>query len=397
MLGWAPGTGATGTAAHPFNFEINGVDRISRVDRTSIRIRLPGPGENGSMDVTLWDPTSTIDVVDWDHVQFIEHAATRPVTFGGFVQGVRTEAWTSGRGRTHKLKVAGYGILLDRRHIRVFDPFNGGTYSGAIASLLQLLIGNFGGVITAVAAGTPSVKETVLLNQSWRTGFAGATGLERTTLRGAIDEWTAIAGDARKTLADPAPSVYWVDSYARFHSMWIPDDQPDDSFEDFGTAVTDSSNAPQDESVMESDGSDYVTGVYVYDNPDELGNTFDTYTSIGGHPVAGDMDVGLTLPGHLDGLDATEAYGRHQLALRGGSRVAAYFSKTSQTPIDYRPGMGLLWSSAQHGLSSAKIRILSVDIAFRSHTSRTYRLGLGGRLRPSGARESGKYLRRPVR
>ena len=75
--------------AHPFNLEVNGVDRVAALQYAGFSIEMPGPGSNGSIQATLHDPAVSIAIAEWDEVRFIEHAATRPILFGGFVQSVR--------------------------------------------------------------------------------------------------------------------------------------------------------------------------------------------------------------------------------------------------------------------------------------------------------------------
>ena len=56
--------------AHPFNLEVNGTDLIAKVQRHSIRVNMPGPGNNGSLSFTIEDATSTVVVTEWDEVRF---------------------------------------------------------------------------------------------------------------------------------------------------------------------------------------------------------------------------------------------------------------------------------------------------------------------------------------
>lgn len=394
MLAWAPGTGAISTGAHPFNFEINGTDYIHRVDRKRIRIVMPGPGENGSMTIYVEDPDSSIEIVEWDHVRFIEWAATRPITFGGFVQSVRTTVWAMG-GRTHFVRCVGYGILLDKRQIVSFASVSSITYWG-IGPWLQILITHFGGIITAPgysfglmgSAHTTqaTVSGTILIHGDWSDAAGGQDALADTTLRGAIEKWGNTGVDLRPATTTPAPFIYWVDAYAYFHATWIPSDAPDDSYEGFGTAITDSSNSPQDTAWLEGDGSDYLTSVYVKGS-----SGFSGFVRHAPHPVAGDIEGTLSVSGPL--LDPTirDYFGEQELQTRESALVVAEISRLSSTPIDYRPGLGLLWTSAQLGLAAQEIRVTGVTITFRSWTHRTYVLNVGGRLKPSFPRLTGAY------
>ena len=100
--------------AHPFNLEVNGIDRIASVPMESIRVEMAGPGTNGSLTFTIYDPDASVSVAAWDEVRLIEHAADQPLVFGGFVQSVRHTAWATA-GRSLEVQCVGYGILLDRK------------------------------------------------------------------------------------------------------------------------------------------------------------------------------------------------------------------------------------------------------------------------------------------
>ena len=103
------------TVAHPYNLEINGSDWIDAVISNTLHIEMAGPSSNGSLSVRLYDPAVGIDVAPWDEVTFTEHAATRPVLFGGFVQSVRYTTEPGLTGRWVDVECVGYGILLDKR------------------------------------------------------------------------------------------------------------------------------------------------------------------------------------------------------------------------------------------------------------------------------------------
>ena len=394
MLAWAPGTGAVGTGAHPFNLEINGVDLIARVDARSIDVEMPGPGNNGSMSFTVWDPTSSIPIIEWDHVRFIEHAASRPVTFGGFVQAVTTTVWAAG-GRTHVVQCVGYGVLLDKRFIVAHPAI---TFIGSddpvginpgIGDLLQALISTYGGPITAVGyTTTATVSATVLVHSDWRPNV-GLTALSRLSLRSAIEAWASLSFDHRGSRSRPTSMIYWVDASARFHATWLPSDQPTSAFEGAATATTDSSNSPQYSVTFEGDGSDYLNAIYVNDT----GADPPQWVREAPHPVAGYIEDTISLESGATGEAAQ--LGNYELDLRAGSTVVASFSRESSTPVDYRPGMSLTWTNAQLGLAAQKMRITGVRIRFIGGSHRVYTLDLGGRLKASFSRESGKYAIRP--
>jgi hypothetical protein len=412
VLSWASVNAAAilGTAVLPFEMNVNGVNIISRVDRRSIKMRAPGPGENGVLMFTVLDPDSSIDIVEWDHVRFIDNADARPVQFGGFVMHVRTHVWARG-GRTHQVRVTGYGVLLDLRVIPAMPNGVRSSASGAqgftIGHAIAYLAGQFGGIITGTVYEGDHVDhdvqatatQTILSLSDWIFDptqlFGVAPGwTSPKTLRNAIEYWGDWGIDTRSQ--QPAPYIYWVDSYARLHFLWIPADAPDDSYEGFGTAFSDATaNAPQDEAWLEGDGSDLRTSVWVDANQDGG----DTWVRYGGHPVAGDLEdtISATIAlgeSSVDHIIWATLAGIHELEQRAGAAMVSQIIRRSTTPLNYRVGMGLDWTSAQLGLSAQTLRIVGLAMEFESHNMRKYTLDVGGRLRPSLAREHGRYALR---
>ena len=218
------------TAAHPFNLEVNGTDVIASVQFPTIRIEMPGPGSNGSMSFEIEDRDSSITINKWDEVRFIEHAATRPVLFGGFVQSVRRVAWAAG-GRTIVVVCVGYGILLDRKAVPGWtqsadDP--GTSVPDRVASIVNRHGGRVSGLTTTLGVDEPTTAaKSIARFYNWDlTVSEVAIGYPSASLRGMVE---AIVGAGEYVTTNgnyPVGAAYWVDGYARFR--FHPDPHPVD-------------------------------------------------------------------------------------------------------------------------------------------------------------------------
>lgn len=228
--GWA-------ALAHPFNLEVNGVDRVASVQFPTIVVDMPGPGSNGAMTFEIEDPDSSIRVEKWDEVRFIEHAAVRPVTFGGFVQSRRFRAWAAG-GRTITVRCVGYGVLLDRKAVPGWSRYwdSDDTMAGNVVSIVN----RHGGRVTALSSGfaDTTAERSVSARCNWYLVYDAP--LPTATLRGMLERMLTEAADytpdrpsSVDNVSGPAGAAYWVDAYARFRAH--PDPHPhyaDDSFYD---------------------------------------------------------------------------------------------------------------------------------------------------------------------
>jgi hypothetical protein len=422
MLAWAPGTGATTSAAHPFNLEINGTDWINSADMAGIRIEMPGPGSNGSMTFTLQDPTSIINVSEWDEVRFIEHAATRPILFGGFVQSVSYTAWAA-NGRTLTIQCVGYGILLDKKVFRWLDPART-NWQWDLVNYLVSFVNLYGGRITAShGSGFPAFADATngvaYLTLTW---FSGAMGTAATlwapddgqTLRGVIEQFLgkAVFWNGDPPFADgitewPAPGSYWVDSYARLRLY--PDLPPQAGGVIAGSGFDALLHAQYDEGTVPGVQVDFAGTLHVEQITYEREDT-DRVTSafvIGGAPAGTDYyrKPGLERTGDLELIVSDSgSLIAGDVASIGGAAVGQTTAATARgqvmifslTPFDIWPGRNMQVTAASLGLSASQDwRITSTEITFESSTARHYVAGFGGNIpAPSAMRRTGRFQRR---
>lgn len=401
--------------AHPFNLEINGVDWIGRVHYPSINIEMPGPGSNGSMTFTLADPDASITVNEWDEVRFIEHAATRPIQFGGFVQSVRYVAWAA-NGRSLVVTCVGYGILLDRKVVPSVPLQDGLTYSDAydVSYRLVNIVNRHGGRVTATAplvSADPADERYALpsLTGLWTVGDEADATLpiaDNQTLRSVIEAITEpsnlyAAADGQWY---PAASGHWVDSAAMLRCY--PDGQTDSSYygaETYWKAQFDDASVPGlsiDESgtlavtslQYEREDTDRVTSAYIVG-----GNAAGTGYARArqGLERAGDLEILFS-----DSESTTATYRNSKGAGAVNRTTAATARGTvsieSSTPVAAWPGRNIQIDVSRLGLTaSMNWRITSCLIAFQSSTHRTYTIGFGGNIpKPSMSRRTGRFAKR---
>lgn len=392
------------TAAHPFNLEINGLDRFNVVQRDTIRVEMPGPGSNGSMSFDVEDPTSAIAILEWDEVRFIEHAATpRPIHFGGFVQSVRYQVWATG-GRTISVTCVGYGILLDKK-VQVgasftFDPPVQAFAGDPIVSLVNRFAGRISALLPVESGGTVNPPDdthgVAYIGNTWNwpilSDFATATPASPGYLRQAIEFML----DLCAFTDEPMNGSYWVDGAGTFRL--VPDGShiatsrwPSGYVIQFDGGVPgfafDSSGTYTIEDVeYEREDTDRATTAYV-----EGGAPAGTgFYRTPGLERAGDLETIVS-----DAASLTAA----NLQAKGGGMVRATTPATargkitvsSQVPLAIWPGRHMTVDYAQAGLtSSMDWRATSVGIRFRSGTNRVYEIGFGGSVpAPSMARRLG--------
>lgn len=411
------------TAAHPFNLEINGIDYIAQVQWPTTSIEMAGPGTNGSMVVELEDPTSSVNVNEWDEVRFIEHAATsRPILFGGFVQSVRYRIWAVG-GRTLVITCVGYGILLDKKACIDQPAFNSlssiGVFIGQAAAMGPLMtsyVSRYGGRISTVGVDDPGDTGTVgtdashgvanlgIFNPAWVVYYSVTPPAISvpSTLRSAIESLSGLGIDADAATGltfIPTPATYWVDSAAMLRCL------PDMSSSSAGWATH--QNQQYDDAVpgfaLDTAGTYIVeTLEYEREDTDRITSTYVSGTGAGtgfyrGAPLerAGDLEAVF--------VDSTST-SAFEIVARGSASVAKTSRSTgtgtatlgSTTPLSVWPGRQITVDNAQANLSgSQKWRITGVRIRFRSSTYRTYEVAFGGSVpQPSAMRRTGKYSTR---
>lgn len=400
--------------AHPFNLEINGNDYIAKVDRTSIRVEMPGPGTNGSMTFELADASASVTVNEWDEVRLIEHAATpRPILFGGFVQSVRYRVWARG-GRTLIVTCVGYGILLDKKVI--IDDIVGIIPTPLFwpGLLIASYVGRYGGRVWATGASggigtlgvfdqTSEVWGAPHIGNEWIINIFSTTEPSLsvpTTLRSAIEyisglsiNFDPIAGD---DLLYPAPFAYWVDSAAHFRMLPILDPR--------GSAFATHEDQQYDGTVpgfdLDTAGTYIVEGLeYEREDTDRLTTAY----VVGGNAAGTGYyrAAPLERAGDLESvLDDDTSLAADDIPSRGGASIGSTAAITatgtavlrSSSPLAIWPGRQLTVTNPQLSLTSAtKFRITSVNIDFLARGQRRYSVAFGGRIsQPSAMRRVGK-------
>lgn len=396
MLAWAPGTGAVGSGAHPYNVEVNGIDLMAdptaKVLMDGLTIEMAGPGTNGSMAFRVWDPDKHITINEWDEVRFIEHAATRSIHFGGFVQSVTMTAQGSPTGRWFDVVCQGYGCLLDRK---IIDSAS--AWDVVIGPALQALVGTYGGRVTASGDSQPTADAPIVVDVSWRsrdeeTGLDVALPtLTSTSLRSGLETWAGTGAELSiaPTAVNSIGYLLWVDAYARLNAFWDETIGRGNDRSYVGTATF--GTADFEEFRYERDGSDYATTSYVVGGT-ALGTGFARRAS---HERAGDLEEILNEP-LSTAADLLRGYGRSEVARRQQTPVRATATITSTTPLDYRPGMAAAVTETNTGVTTATfLRITGVNIRFISDTARVYSLTIGGhKSRPSAMRRIGRFTLR---
>lgn len=393
-----------GADAHPYNLEINGTDLIASMLSDSLSIEMPGPGSNGSMMFRLLDPTSAITISEWDEVKFIEHAATRPILFGGFVQSIRYIA-DIGTRRWVEVRVVGYGILLDRKVV-VSQAIGDWLRNWSMSDVIVTMVNRWGGIVKALSIldatlgltdGTYGLYE----NQPWSWFVVGAAPVvpAPSTLRAALDYVLGTGNDYAyvrgKFAIRPTSSSYWVDSAAMMRAFPdVPDgwDPYDDSYffdgSSPGLALDDVGTYQVTDIAYEREDTDRLTSAYV---------------SGGAAPGTGYYrSAPMSRAGDLEGIvtDATST-AADDIVSFGGPAVSATASATargtavvvSATPLDIWPGRHISIDVARVGLTAAMPwRVTGVEITFQTTTQRTYRIDFGGSVpAPSAMRRSGRF------
>lgn len=388
------------TAAHPFNLEINGVDYVTSVQFPTIDIEMAGPGTNGSMTFTLEDPASSVTVAEWDEVRFIEHAATRPILFGGFVQSVRFVAWAAG-GRSIAVTCVGYGILLDKKVVPSFDTGATNTI-WAFDQRLVSMVNAFGGKIGALAnssgvapAATSSIYSIPYYGNNWGIGFSIAifSVPVNSTLRAAV-EYTLSLGtwfDSATSTETPIGYSYWVDSACRL--MAFPElpaaaasDSPSEWRTSFdggvvpGIAVDALGTYALEAVAYEREDTDRATSAYVVG-----GSANGTgYYRAPGLERAGDLEIVVTDSSVTD-ASGIKAKGGAAVGITTAATAHGELSIQSITPLDIWTGRNIQITFSQVGLAGEDWRITSVGITFDNSTSRHYTIGFGGNQAPPSA------------
>ncbi len=397
--------GLTGTGSHPFSLEVNGSDVIALSDVSTIKIAMPGPGTNGSLSATLTDASSAITVNAWDEIRLVEHAATRPNLFGGFVQSPATTVWAAG-GRDIVIDAVGYGVLLDKKAVDLQpDPYPG-SYSGPIefATAIASLINRFGGIIHGYAqvdtdrnSYTSDPTFCIPNFSDWEPSSFGA--LASMPLRAGLEQWLRTGLDSNTATAVaglPVPTVgalYWVDSYARLHAHPQLADGALNAYDGtcpIAIAETTGAGLVRASSLTYAVyGADIITAAYV-----EGGNAAGTGFTYGeSYPVAGDL-VGLFTHPESTSASLLSFYGGGDVAAANAATIAGEAVIESDTPLDIRPGQRLLITSTQLGLSSTPFLIGGVSIVITKPSHHIYTVSFGGRQRRSLARRLGTFQSR---
>lgn len=412
----ALGTGAASSAAHPFNLEINGVDVIASANMDSIRVEMPGPGTNGSFEVDLWDPTATLSISEWDEVRFIEHAATRPILFGGFVQSVRYSAWAV-TGRTVSLRCVGYGILLDKKVL--LADYTGLSAGIFVSRHLVSLVNRYGGRVTATCAGD------ALTGGPWYTtavhgvsdpsddytdpGYAWFAGnVDSTTaytldadqtLRSAMDMLSSSGNwlDAVDPATLPAPITYWVDSAARVmafpempstHVLATHTAAQYDGGTVPGLSVTPSAGTYRVVALaVEREDTDRITAAHI-----QSSTAAGTGTYYGPSLArAGDLYAVTQDDTSLTAADvATKGAGIVRTTTAATMRASIALQATA--PLDVWPGRNIRVTDARVGLAGEDWRMTGCRVTFGEGGARTYEVEFGGNFPlPSMARRQGRY------
>lgn len=388
---------------HPYNLEVDGTDWIDLLVSDSLRIEMPGPGSNGSMSFTLYDPTAAVSLSPWQHVTFTEHAAPRPRLFGGFAQSVRIGS--SGAGRTIEVECAGYGILLDRRLVISEAAHTLTGVADTFGNNMVGLVNRYGGIISALGyASTNSTQSLATVDKTVECGIlwysSAYPALSLVTLRGALDRWAeAAVRDYPVASSTGERGVYWVDSCARLHLVFASTDWEVSSdgnylWDHLALYATGSGSfggytgpTAKIESIdLEYESTDRVTSVYV------SGTWPGTMWRSASDPVAGDMVSYVSSSAAAD-EPSSRAVAQTEMAGRS-SAVRGSLTFTSSAPVDVRTGQGIRVESAAAGVSTTS-RIASVEIRWLSPDVRTYSVGFGGIYGvPSLANRSGRFATR---
>jgi hypothetical protein len=396
---------AHATADEParlFGLWIVGNERIDAAEISSVRIDMAGPGDYGSLDVTLEDPTSTTDVNEWDEIRFAEHAATRSNLFGGFVSDVAIRPWAAA-GRSIAIHATGYGMMLPRKVIASqTDPLAGGGSSDGIGQWIQSLVSRYGGGIAALAyrpgASTSyqgTVERTIFIHSDWVEGTPLPT-LSQVDLESAVDAWAGVGTDASTPVADepdePIGYLVWVDAYRRLHAMWRKDsvDTGYDGAAPVDIAETTGGGLVRASSLTYHRTSSKMTSAYVRGS-NAAGSGM---VRAPADPHAGDIESVVDVS-TSDSTSFRDFYGRNIIASSTGLALSITATIESVTPIDLRPGQSIRVTSTGLGLSSQRFRIMAVSISFKTSTARTYTLTLAGHRR-SIAREITRFQPRSI-
>jgi hypothetical protein len=376
--------------AHPFNLEINGIDRIAFLHWPTLRIEMSGPGSNGSMTFTLEDKDSSIPTInEWDEVRFIEHAAvTWPITFGGFVQSVKYVTWAAG-GRSIVVTCVGYGILLDKKAVPSFAL--SGT-SIRVTDHIVSAVNRHGGGVTGTCGVNPN---TDFADTTWSMACPGSAWT--------LNVFTPVTIDANQTLravieqmlrngiyADGAiysggvgtTGPYWVDAYRRLVVYYdVPSPATFRLEQQYfggtipGLTVDEAGTVIVDELSYEREDTDRVTSAYVAGGA-APGTGYFRAPAL---ERAGDLEVIVS---------ASDSLVAGDIVTKGGAVVGQTSAATargevligSNTPLDIFPGRNIRVTSPRATLTAADWRITSTSIAFRSATYREYTVGFGGNI-----------------
>lgn len=416
--------------AHPFSLEINGVDVIGRVRMESIRVEEPGPGTNGSLSFTLEDPTGWRWVAKaWDEVRLIEHAADRPVLFGGFVQSVRTRPWAA-VGRTIEVQCVGYGLLLDRR---VVVSYNIGFWSDHLYPPLAIVrvLSWFGGRVNATTERTPydrnaytSDPEVTVANPddlTWNAAPDEQPDVDSpATLRQVLDTWAgaltdyAAYGSPWTEGRESIGAMYWVDGYARLHFhgnlnediAGAANSNYDGDAEVNIDEVTGTGKARAADLVLESENTDYTNRAYIVGS-NAAGTGFVSTGPLS--DAVGDLDIIVSDSGSdTESKKRTKARTRMIIRRKLAAAKAATLPTQpddrrmdvvleSSTTLDIRPGQKMTVKSTPVTRSDTgtvqtwTFRVAGVSITFGSGGWRAYAVELGAQagsaMRGGAARE----------
>ena len=192
---WGPGTGATGTGAHPFCLRIQGVCVIGSTVMESIVVSQSVSG-NATLTFTLYDPDGTLAVPDgWADVEFADRTEAEWL-FGGLVMGT-TVRLGAASARWIDVRCVDYGVVLDTAP--VLSTVDADAGQGA---------GDYGphSTFQAIAAAAPLGGITAL---RWVAGGHGCL----VSSKDGVD-YTLFFANATETVGSPGVARSGLETYA---------------------------------------------------------------------------------------------------------------------------------------------------------------------------------------
>lgn len=349
-------------ASHPFGLFVNGSDVLRPVGTDlkgvpvdSIRITEGGDNSAGSMEFLFEDPAKAYSLPTAAEVIFWDFGQDVPL-FGGYIVHRGLVPSLGQQGRSVQVTCTDYSPLLDAQLVPSFAQKAGASDR----SLIQALVGNWGGQLLALSGTVDSTNASM-----------PAMSFINLTLRQAIEKVADAAGTNR---------VYWVDSLKRLYytnasSLTAP------------FVISDVSGTRASNLTLEYE--DVITNaVYVHG-----GNA----AGSGWVRDAASMAlVGRQYAAYLEQPDSDTAAKRNSYGAAYLGRVSAAIVRGSfDSDADgWRPGQIVTITNAALGLTSATYQIVSVETTMLNGTGyRNYHIAFGA-LPRSLARLLGKGVAR---